>query len=51
VLISADAVDAARQGASGEDLPPMRSLGEIQVPGREASLEVHTLDLEPEEDA
>ena len=43
VVISAEAVEAARAGPGASSLPALRSLGEIQVPGRAAGLEVYTL--------
>ena len=46
VVISADTVKAARAAPGAEPMPSVHSLGEIQVPGRAAGLEVYTLSPE-----
>ena len=48
VVISADTVEAARAAPGAESMPEVHSLGEIQVPGRTAGLEVYTLNQEAE---
>jgi len=50
VVISADAVETARAAPGATPLPDLRSLGEIQVPGRAAGLEVYTLEPPKEEE-
>ena len=48
VVISADTIEAARAAPGVGPMPAVRSLGEIQVPGRDAGLEVYTLAEEEE---
>ena len=44
VLISADALEEARANPGGEDLPAVRRVGQITVPGQEQPVEVYTLE-------
>lgn len=47
VLISAETVEAARRTSHGDELPSLDPLGAIQVPGRQAAVEVYTLEVAP----